>query len=183
MRRWLLVSGILVACLVGSGELNAQPNSYGCSLELPEIVETGLDRALLGACERHDRCWRTQGACGGWNPGFAHKAQCDLAFYGDLKAVCTLTGAALRASGKPADEVTEFLKDCSKAATAAYVGVSVAVKLYARNQCTFYCNSRMCKWLGAPIPRSCCLADPRCCEDTCPPEPPDGPIVTGGGDG
>lgn len=182
MNRWLLAFGILVVCLNASGELNAQSRPYGCSLNLPEIVEAGLDDALVGACTRHDQCWRAQGTCGGWNPGFAHKAQCDLAFYGDLNAVCTLTGAALRISGKPGHEVKEFLEDCSRAATAAYGGVSAALWTYAGNQCRYHCNPRMCDWRGWSLPQQCCQRDPSCCDDDCPPEPPGGPIVAGGGD-
>ncbi len=181
MKRWLLAFGILVVCPIGSGELNAQSNPYGCSLKLPQIVEAGLDGALAGACTRHDQCWRAQGTCGGWNPGFAHKAQCDLAFYGDLNAVCTLTGAAMRVAGKPGHEVKEFLEDCSDAATLAYGGVSAALWTYAGNQCLNHCNPRMCDWRGWSLPQEyCCQRDPSCCEDDCPPEPPNGPIVTGG---
>ena len=183
MRQWQLASGILVACLIGAGELNAQANRYGCSLDLPQIIEAGLDRAVARACTRRDQCWRVQGTCGGWNPGFAHKAQCDLAFYGELNSVCALTGAAMRISGEPADEVTEFLEDCAAAATAVYGGVSAALRTYAGNQCRAYCNSRMCDWLDWPLPKSCCEQDPRCCDDDCPPEPPDRPIVNGGGGG
>ena len=115
-------------------------------------------------------CWRVQGTCGGWNPGFGHKAGCDLAFYGDLQAVCTFTGIIMKLNGKSSEEVDDFRDDCSTAATAAYVGVSANLWGYASGQCAL-CNPGMCSWLGVGLPQGCCPDDP------CPPEPPDRPIV------
>ena len=44
-------------------------------------------------------------------------------------------------------------------------------------------NTRMCDWLDRRLPDYYCDRDQRCCEDDCPPEPPDRPIVNGGGGG
>jgi len=157
-KRAVLLCGVLVFSWLAWPSQAAgddDDEEFGCTLNLPQIIEAGLDAALLEACTRHDLCWRVQGTCGGWFPGLAHKAACDVVFYGDLRTVCSLTGAFLSLDGESEDDVEEFLDDCYDAAAAVYAGVSAAVLLYAQNQCLL-CNAPMCDLADMNLNPNCC---------------------------
>ena len=153
MKRTLLVALASVVLLTWPTESTADDKSDGCSLGgWSEVIQAGLDKAVLGACLRHDECWAVQGVCGGPWPGLAHKAQCDLNLYLELKAVCTLTGAFLGSSGlKTDDELEECAENCYGAATAAYIGVPVGTDRCGRGSMEGWLSARLAPGGGSRL--------------------------------
>lgn len=155
----LVVTALLCALVLTSP---VPANAQGCTLGLPNSIENALNSLLLGACNRHDACWRTLNPCGGPYLGLGWKAQCDLAFLADLTAVCVAATAIISFPNSHFPDADEFLEDCETGAAAAYAGVSAAIPIWWGSQCAFGCNANTCASLGAPLPSYCCPAFPPC---------------------
>lgn len=52
----LVITGLL--CTFGLTS-PVPANAQGCTLGLPSSIENAIDSLVLGACDRHDDCWRT----------------------------------------------------------------------------------------------------------------------------
>lgn len=159
----VLVSAALLFAL---GLAGPPPASASCTLGLPTDIENALDSLLLGACNRHDACWQTRNPCGGPYLGAGWKANCDLAFFGDLLGVCAAATAILAFPNPSFANAADFLSDCEAGAAAAYAGVSAAFPAWYNTQCTNGCNLDACGAIpGVSLPPGCC-ANCQCFSDS-----------------
>jgi hypothetical protein len=155
----LVITGLV--CLLGLAS-PMPANSQGCTLGLPSSVENAINTLLLGACGRHDDCWRTRNPCGGPYLGLGWKANCDLNFLADLTAVCAAATTIFSFPNSDFDSVEDFLEACEAGAGVAYVGVSAALPLWYSTQCSNGCNLEACQHRQVPLPPYCCPSFPIC---------------------
>lgn len=161
MRTPALVSSIILVCSISF--LSPPPaGAQGCTLGLPASIENALNSLLLGACGRHDTCWRTRNPCGGPYLGIGWKASCDLQFLADLSAVCVAATSILSFPNPYYSNSDDFLTACETGASAAYAGVSAALPIWYSTQCTNGCNRDACQASGIHFPDSCCPTVPIC---------------------
>ena len=153
-----LTALICALSLAGPPPASAQ----GCTLGLPASIENALDSLLLGACDRHDACWRTRNPCGGPYLGAGWKADCDLQFFADLNGVCLAATTILAFPNPDFANVADFLEACEAGALAAYAGVSAAFPIWHGTQCSIGCNRDACQAIGLPLPSYCCPSFPIC---------------------
>ncbi|HEX2163573.1 MAG TPA: hypothetical protein VHM02_06455 [Thermoanaerobaculia bacterium] len=154
----MLLVSVCVLALAAAPPAAAQ----GCTLGLPVAIENAIDDLLLGACDRHDDCWRTRNPCGGPYLGTDWKAACDLDFLADLTAVCAAATTIFSFPNPSFASAADFLEDCEAGAAAAYAGVSVSFHLWNGTQCLNGCNLDACNAIGAQLPWHCCLELPVC---------------------
>jgi len=157
------VSSVFVSlCILGlAGAPPARAQvPQGCSLKLPQGIESALNSVLLGACERHDACWRTRNPCGGPYLDTSWKASCDLQFLGDLTGVCVTGTAILSFPNVDFSSEADFLQACEAGAAAAYAGVSAGFVYWYDTQCRNGCNLMACQTIGLPLPFDCCFTFP-----------------------
>lgn len=155
----LVVTGLLCALALANP---APAHAQDCTLHLPTEIQAALDTLLLGACNRHDDCWRTRNPCGGPYLGLDWKAACDLEFLIDLQAVCAVGTAIFSFPNTHYSDVEEFLEACETGAAAAYAGVSAAIRPWWRTQCLNGCNAETCDNFTPPLqlPPGCCPVFP-----------------------
>lgn len=156
----LAITGLLCALALAIFPVPAR--AQGCTLGLPSSIENAIDSLLLGACDRHDACWRTRNPCGGPYLGLGWKASCDLDFLADLSAVCVAATTIFSFPNPDYSSVEDFLEACEAGAAAAYAGVSAAVPIWYSTQCSNGCNLQACQNLGLPLPPYCCPEFPLC---------------------
>lgn len=161
MKRTVLWSVIASACVLGLA-VGPPAAAQGCTLGLPSAFENAIDNLLLGACERHDACWRTDNPCGGPYLGTSWKASCDLEFLADLTAVCVAATTIFSFPNPTFSSAADFLEDCEEGAAAAYAGVSVAFPAWHGTQCVNGCNLNSCNAIGSALPWYCCPTFPIC---------------------
>jgi hypothetical protein len=155
MRGTTASSMIALLCMLGLAAASPA-RGQGCTLGLPAGVENAVDSLLLGACERHDACWRARNPCGGPYLDTSWKASCDLEFLADLTAVCLAATTILSFPNPDFSSAADFLEVCEAGALVAYAGVSVAVPIWYSTQCANGCNLDACQTLGLPLPPHCC---------------------------
>lgn len=151
-----VIASLCILVLAVQPAVMAQSSALGCTLGLPASVEGALDSLLLGACERHDLCWRAHNPCGGPYLGAGWKANCDLVFLADLTGVCVAATTILSFPLVDFANETEFLEDCEAGAAAAYAAVSAAFPFWHSTQCIEGCNLIACQNAGLPLPSRCC---------------------------
>ena len=149
----LLISAVLSVAIFSSA-LGQDPD--GCTIpEVPDFygkkaIQHILDGVFLGACDRHDLCFRECFA-----PtvvGFpAHYHGCNLALFVELSAFCGLANVLQEVADAGLDPV-EFQAACEAAMLIIYLGEesSLGWEAYERNQCPG-CD---------PINGACCYFDP-----------------------
>ncbi len=149
----------IIALLCSLSVVVAPPaEGQECTLGLPVSFENDLNTLLLGACERHDACWRTKNPCGGPYLGLTWKAGCDVQFLADLTGVCTTATTLFAFPNPDFSSVEAFAEACEAGAAAAYAGVSVNIPGWHSTQCTNGCNLEACQALGLPLPYRCCFS-------------------------
>lgn len=159
----VLTTWVIAGLLCALGLASPVPaNAQGCTLHLPSSIENAIDSLLLGACDRHDACWRTRNPCGGPYLGLGWKANCDLQFLADLSAVCAAATTIFSFPNPDYSSAEDFLEDCEAGAAAAYSGVSAAIPIWWSTQCTNGCNLQTCRNLEVPLPPYCCPEFPTC---------------------
>lgn len=139
--------------------------AQGCTLGLPSSIENALDSLLLGACDRHDACWRTLNSCGGPYLDATWKANCDLQFLADLTGVCVTATTIITFPNVDFSNAEDFLQACEAGAAAAYAGVSVAFPVWYTTQCINGCNRDACQRAGLTLPPYCCPFQCECFTD------------------
>lgn len=155
MKRAVLSSVIVSACVL-SFAVAPPAAAQGCTLGLPTAIENAIDHLVLGACNRHDACWRAFNPCGGPYLGTSWKASCDAQFFAELTAVCAAATAILSFPNASYSNESDFLEDCEAGAAAAYAGVSVAFPIWHTTQCLNGCNLNSCINRGLGLPFWCC---------------------------
>lgn len=157
----LVITGLLCALALASP---APANAQGCTLGLPSSIENALNTLLLGACGRHDTCWRTRNPCGGPYLGFGWKATCDLQFLIELEGICQIATGIFSFPNPDYSSVQEFMDDCQDGAELAYTAVStIGIPFWFSTQCTNGCNAAACPNAVPPrqLPEHCCPVLPR----------------------
>ena len=124
---FLIILGLLCTLALATP---VPATAQGCTLGLPSNIESVIDSLLLGACDRHDACWRTRNPCGGPYLGLGWKATCDLNFLADLTAVCAAATTIFSFPNPDYSSAEDFFEDCETGAAAAYTGVSVALPFW-----------------------------------------------------
>lgn len=109
MRGTTASSVIALLCMLGLAAASPA-RGQGCTLGLPAGVENAVDSLLLGACERHDACWRARNPCGGPYLDTSWKASCDLEFLADLTAVCLAATTILSFPNPDFSSAADFLR-------------------------------------------------------------------------
>lgn len=155
-------SFVIFICLLGlviPPPASAQPQPPdGCSLGLSVAIQSYLDALLLGACDRHDACWRAMNPCYGPYLGTNWKATCDTHFLADLTAICVAGKSIIPFPNPDFDTADDFFEACALGATAAYTAVSAAFPFWHATQCLNGCNLNSCALAtpSLPFPQWCC---------------------------
>jgi hypothetical protein len=156
----LVITGLLCALALASP---VPANAQGCTLLLPSSIENALNTLLLGACGRHDTCWRTRNPCGGPYLGFGWKATCDLQFLIELEGICQVATGIFGFPNPDYSSVEEFMDDCQNGAELAYAAVStIGIPFWFGTQCDNGCNAVACPNAVPPrqLPSWCCPGSP-----------------------
>lgn len=153
MKRFVVCLCVLVLLAFSTTPALAQTPGgvFGCSI-VPQSwsqVQQGLDTLFLGACTRHDLCYRTCNPIGGPYIGYSYKVGCDNQFAIDLLAACSAWALILSFPNIEWVDSNEFLNECADYAAYGYALVSTYGLIpYMENQCLEYCNGWACQQLG-----------------------------------
>ncbi len=123
----------------------------GCSV-VPQswgVVQQGLDTIFLGACSRHDLCYRACNPEGGPYLGYGYKGTCDTVLYSELLLACQTWSLILSFPNVEWVDRDAFLHDCTTYASYGYVAVlTYGGYVFLNGQCDFRCNVWACNQLG-----------------------------------
>ena len=151
MKQFVACLSVLVLVISSTPVMAQTGGVLGCSI-VPEswaTVQQGLDKLFLGACSRHDLCYRICNPISGPYVGYSYKINCDNQFLVDLLAACGAWALILSFPNIEWVDSNDFLNECADYAAYGYALVATYGNVpFVNNQCLTYCNAWACGQLG-----------------------------------